>query len=81
MLANMSVLLVYECDVWLSTYSRTLVAICENNDKLSEFLRGFQRCSYDQMCQIEDIGQSQCGNKFYRNNFIVEEVEMNKCLD
>lgn len=77
----MCVLLVYECDVWLSTYSRTLVAVCESNDKLSEFLYSFPRCDYNQMKQVEEMGQSQCGNKTYHNNFIVEKVEMNKCLD
>jgi hypothetical protein len=74
------VLMVYECDVWLSRHDRKLVAVCTDWEDVRQVLLEYRDCNPDQVAEVMMNGQSQCGDSRLENNFIVEEVEVNKLL-
>ena len=76
----MNVLMVYECDVWLSRNDRKLVSVCTDWKEVRQTLLEYKYCNPNQFAEVMMQGQSQCGDSQNKNNFIVEEVEVNKVL-
>lgn len=74
------VLMVYECDVWLSSHDRKLVAVCTDWKEVRQVLLEYRDCNPNQFAEIMMSGQSQCGDSRLQNNFIVEETRLNRLL-
>ena len=74
------VLMVYECDVWLSRHDRKLVAVCTDWKEVRQVLLEYRDCNQNQFAEVMMNGQSQCGDSRLENNFIVEETDVNKVL-
>lgn len=75
----MIVFAVFQADAWLSHASRDLLGIYSTRKKAMKRIKGKTKLTDDDIWSLDNYNQTQCRENA-DDNYIIEEIEVNKDL-